>query len=238
MPDGRAKAQQAEIRFEEPRRLWEGSFRAVLSTHSQAEPGYPFGSVVPYCLDGSGHPLLLLSHLAQHCRNLDADPRCAFTVFEHTQGDVQQSERLTCLADCRTIASEEPDLARRYFRYFPKTLFYFEQLGFRFYRLIPRRFHYNGGFATARWAGPDRILRPSTLNHRAEAAISSDLERSYQVLLRSWAPVPDGGEDALHVAGVDQWGLDLRRGDQLRRIFFPLPMDTPAQVADYLEGLS
>jgi putative heme iron utilization protein len=237
LTDGPAKSQPAEIRFEEPRRLWEGSFRAVLSTHSQAEPGYPFGSVVPYCLDGGGRPILLLSHLAQHCRNLDTDPHCAFTVFEQTQGDLQQSERLTCLADCSRIAPEAPAVAQRYFRYFPKTQVYFEQLGFRFYRLIPRRFHYNGGFATARWLGPERILRPSTLDQRAQADTCSDLERTHQPLLRSWIPASEDGEDALHVAGADQRGLDLRRGDQLTRIFFPHPMDTPAQIADYLEGL-
>lgn len=60
--------------------LWAGRFQGVLSTHSQAHPGYPFGSVVPYCLDNVGFPLLLLSHLAQHTRNLMAEPRCALTL--------------------------------------------------------------------------------------------------------------------------------------------------------------
>ena len=237
MTDSPAKSQPDEIRFEEPRRLWEGSFHAVLSTHSQAEPGYPFGSVVPYCLDGGGRPTLLLSHLAQHCRNLDADPRCAFTVFEQTEGDVQQSERLTCLADCSRIASETPAVAQRYFRYFPRTRAYFEQLGFRFYRLMPLRFHYNGGFATARWVSPGRILRASTIDHHAQAAICGDIERIHQLLLRSWIPSPEA-EDTVFVAGVDQRGMDLRHGDRLRRICFPHPLDTAAQIADYLDSLS
>ena len=34
-------------------------YRGVLSTHSQAVPGFPFGSAVPYCLDGDGLPPLL-----------------------------------------------------------------------------------------------------------------------------------------------------------------------------------
>jgi putative heme iron utilization protein len=209
----------------------------VLSTHSQAEPGYPFGSVVPYCLDGGGRPILLLSHLAQHCRNLDADPRCALTVFEQTQGDVQQGERLTCLADSSRIASETPDEAQRYFRYFPNARGYFEQLGFRLYRLVPLRFHYNGGFATARWVSPERILRASTLDHHAEAAICGDIERTHQRLLQSWIPSPEG-EDTVFVAGADERGMDLRRGERLRRIFFPHPLDTAARIAAYLDGLS
>ena len=36
-------------------------YHGVLSTHSKAMPGFPFGSVVPYCLDAQGRPLLLIS---------------------------------------------------------------------------------------------------------------------------------------------------------------------------------
>ena len=146
--------------FEAPRQLWAGRFQAVLSTQSQAESGYPFGSVVPYCLDHQGLPLLLLSHLAQHTKNLSEDPRCALTLCEATD-DVQQSERLTCVADCSGVGPDDVSAHRRFFRYYPDSRVYHEQLNFRLYRLEPKRFHYNGGFATARWLGCERILRPS-----------------------------------------------------------------------------
>ena len=41
-------------------------YRGVLSTHSKSMPGFPFGSVVPYCLDEQGRPLILISRIAQH----------------------------------------------------------------------------------------------------------------------------------------------------------------------------
>ncbi len=77
--------------FEPVRQLWAGRFQGVISTHSRSEPGYPFGSTVPYCLDRAGRPLFLFSHLAQHAKNLEADPRCAFTLSEPVPGDIQQS---------------------------------------------------------------------------------------------------------------------------------------------------
>lgn len=45
-------------------------YRGVLSTHSKSMPGFPFGSVVPYCLDEQGRPLILISRIAQHTHNL------------------------------------------------------------------------------------------------------------------------------------------------------------------------
>ncbi|MGB5733885.1 MAG: pyridoxamine 5'-phosphate oxidase family protein [Thiohalocapsa sp.] len=149
-------AETTHTAIEDARRLWYGSFDGVISTQSLAVPGYPFGSVVPLCLDQTGRPLLLLSHLAQHSRNLAADPRCALTLFERPAGDIQQGRRLTCVADCHAYANA--DALTRYCRHFPNGRVYAEQLGFRLYRLEPLRFHYNGGFATARWLGADRLL--------------------------------------------------------------------------------
>ena len=47
--------------FEPARQLWAGRFQGAISTQSHAEPGYPFGSPVPYCLDRTGRPVFVLS---------------------------------------------------------------------------------------------------------------------------------------------------------------------------------
>lgn len=46
----------------------------------QHPPGYPFGTLVDYCVDGSGMPVFCLSPLAIHARNLIEDPRCSLVV--------------------------------------------------------------------------------------------------------------------------------------------------------------
>ena len=57
------------------------SYQGVLSTHSVQLQGYPFGSVVPFCLDKQGRVVVLISDLAQHTKNLKQDSRCSLLVF-------------------------------------------------------------------------------------------------------------------------------------------------------------
>jgi putative heme iron utilization protein len=214
------------------------SYRGVISTHSLAEPGYPFGSIVPFCLDAHGLPILLLSPLAQHCRNLAADPRCALTVHDAEPDDVQRSARLTCLADGAPLPTEDAAAARRYLRYFPHTRGYFESLGFRFYRLIPRRFHFNGGFATARWLGTERVLCGPGFDEATEAGLIEQVERQHPLILETCVRAAPASQEPVRVAGIDPWGLDLRRGERLRRRHFPQPIATAADVDAFLRALA
>jgi len=223
--------------FEAARQLWAGRFQGVISTHSAAEPGYPFGSVVPFCLDRDGLPILLLSHLAQHTRNLEADPRCALTLHEALP-DVQQSQRLTCMGTCTPCDPSDVHALARYLRYFPSGRMYFEQLHFRPYRLKPKRFHYNGGFATARWLGTDRIVRRSPLDEEAETALCEALLRNHGHRLADVLPAATPEEPgATRIAGVDPWGLDLARGDHLVRLPFPRAMTEAGDITAYLDRL-
>jgi putative heme iron utilization protein len=208
------------------RQLWAGAFRAVLSTHSLDEQGYPFGSVVPYVLDDSGHPLLLLSHLSQHTRNIDADSRCGFLVAEAGAGDIQQLARLSALGDTRAIDATVE--AERYFACFPQARPYFEQLGFRFYRFEAARFHWNGGFATARWFGCDRILRRNPLNHATQNRIIAHMNQDHADTLCHYLERQHGTATNAEVVmvGIDAEGIDLRCGDRLQRLPLPRPVAT------------
>lgn len=224
-------AQPEPDSLEPARRLWAGRFQGVLSTHSLAEPGYPFGSVVPYCLDRGGLPLFLLSHLAQHTRNLDASSRCAFTVAEVAEGDVQQSLRLSCLGDCSQIPAEETAAAERYLRYFPDARMYLETLNFRMYRLHPLRFYYNSGFATARWLSRQRILRTSPLAETTEMTLLDQVQQRWAAHLQARIAGIRHPADAVLAVGIDPWGIDLRWGPGLRRIPFHQPLASAADLA-------
>jgi putative heme iron utilization protein len=200
------------------RQLLAGAFQGVLSTHSLEHTGYPFGSVVPYVLDQDGLPLLLLSHLSQHTKNVDADPRCGLTLLDHGPGNVQEHSRLSALGELAVLA-QTPD-AGRYFDYFPQSETYFRQLGFRFYRFEPKRFHWNGGFATARWFSVDRIVRRNPLDREVQASIVAHMNRDHADALRNYladSGLPAAPTDAVMV-GIDAEGIDLRMHDQLFRI--------------------
>jgi putative heme iron utilization protein len=227
--------------FEPVRQLWAGRFQGVISTQSHAEPGYPFGSLVPYCLDRAGRPVFLFSHLAQHAKNLAADPRCSLTLAEPVPGDVQQGQRLTCIGECTPLDPSEAKSLGRYLRYFPEGRMYAEQLNFRPYRLEPRRFHYNGGFAAARWLGRERVLRANPLDEETEASLAAALSRDQGPRLAALLPAPEGADASpstpRRVAGIDPWGLDLGCGDRLRRVPFPRAMTDAQAIAAYVSGL-
>ncbi|WP_312145875.1 HugZ family pyridoxamine 5'-phosphate oxidase, partial [Stutzerimonas kunmingensis] len=123
------------------RQLLLKEYRGVLATHSQAMPGFPFGSVVPYCLDANGWPLILISRIAQHTRNLKADGRCSLLVGERAAEDVQAAGRLTLLAEARQLAEPAAieSAAQRYYRYFPESRDYHRVHDFDFWVLEPVR---------------------------------------------------------------------------------------------------
>src|SRR5438034_11208780 len=80
----------------------------VLSTVSLDVPGYPFGSITPYCTDEYCRPILYISEIAEHTRNILADPRVSFTVIERNShsDDVQSRGRLTCIANAPRIIQD------------------------------------------------------------------------------------------------------------------------------------
>jgi len=218
------------------RSLLAGSFRAVLSTTSIKLEGYPFGSLVPYCLDGSNRNLLLLSHLSEHTRNLEADPRCASTLTELGRCDIQQLARLTGMADAtRMIGQAKVEAAQRYLRYFPSGRPYFERLNFHFYRLQPRRFYLVGGFGAARWFGTSRILQESPLTSEQEVKLIEELNQDLSLVQRIavGSEIPDSNT-AMSVAGVDGTGIDLLQEDRLFRCSLPGPLSSVEQIRESL----
>ncbi len=206
--------------------LMASAFQGVLSTHSVEHPGYPFGSVVPYMLDRGGVPVFLLSHLSQHTRNLDADGHCGITIMEAGTGDIQKLSRLSAIGDIVRVDAN-PD-AERYFDYFPHARVYHEQLGFRFFRFEPIRFHWNAGFATARWFAAGRIIRARPFDVDVEADILAHMNRDHAGTLRNYLRrVTEADTDAPAVMiGIDSAGIDLRVGEDIYRVLLPREIET------------
>ncbi|KAL2501492.1 FMN binding [Forsythia ovata] len=66
--------------IEEVRTLLDHSLRGILSTFSQKHEGYPSGSMVDFACDAYGSPLLAVSNLAVHAKDLLANPKCSLLV--------------------------------------------------------------------------------------------------------------------------------------------------------------
>ena len=88
--DGAASKQTAVVEptfAERARTLVYAGRIGSLSTLSRKQPGFPFGSVMPYGLDRLGHPTFLISTMAMHTQNVQADPRASLLVTQPDPGD-------------------------------------------------------------------------------------------------------------------------------------------------------
>src|SRR5438034_6729631 len=85
-----------------------------LSTLSRKQPGFPFGSVMPYGLDNQGRPIFLISTMAMHTQNLQADPRASLLVTQpDISGDPLGASRVTLVGNVLAIAEPEVAEARK-----------------------------------------------------------------------------------------------------------------------------
>src|SRR6266403_1179985 len=85
-----------------------------LSTWSRKQPGFPFGSVMPYGLDERGRPIFLISTMAMHTQNLQADPRASLLVTQpDASDDPLGASRVTLIGNALPIPKSEVPEARR-----------------------------------------------------------------------------------------------------------------------------
>jgi heme iron utilization protein len=215
-------------------KLWTGSYHGVLSTQSVKFEGYPFGSLLPICRDDQGNPLMMISHLAQHTRNLDSNPHCSLTLIEQNHAEVLQWTRLTCLADAQPATSS--NAMERYCRYYPDGRRYHKELNFSLYRLMPRQFYLIAGFGSARWFDVNRVLDMPRFQTAAEMEILYQLNaREHDLLNRFLSSRGISGQGAAHAVGANPRGFDIRQGETLTRYNLPNPVNNEIDFIPELE---
>lgn len=216
------------------RRLLLQRLEGVLSTQSRDVPGYPFGSVVNYLPDASGHPVLLISRLAQHTVNLAADGRCSLTVVEPGRANVQEAARLTWLGMAERVATPPAELVRRFSAYWPEAGEYL-QLDFEFWRIGLHRARFIGGFGKIHWVEPGDLPLANPLFGAAEESIVSHMNTDHMDALQRYCAVAGiSCSDEPVLAGVDSEGMHLRVNRRLHRIGFPKPAPNPGAVRQVL----
>jgi len=210
-------------------------YRGVLSTHSKSMPGFPFGSVVPYCLDAEGNPLILISRIAQHTHNLQKDPKCSLLVGEREAEDVQAVGRLTVMAEAHKLVDEAAieAAAERYHRYFPDAANYHKAHDFDFWVLQPVRHRYIGGFGAIHWL--DQVTLANPFAGKAEASMIEHMNSDHANAIAHYVELADLPRSApAQMVGIDSEGMHLRIGQGIYWLPFPRPCNTPTQVREAL----
>ncbi len=128
----------------------------TLATVSRKRAGYPFGSLMPYATDERGRAIFLISSMAMHTQNLQADARASLFVQQAGEGDALGTERATLAGDVLPVPSEELEDAReRYLASYENSRGWVEFKDFAFYRLEPLDVYYVGGFGVMGWVSAE-----------------------------------------------------------------------------------
>jgi putative heme iron utilization protein len=219
------------------RRLLRARCHGFLCTVSKRISGYPFGSVVRFLNDPSGRPIILISRLAEHTKNIAADARVS--LLAHKPGaDVQAQARVTLIGDAAPVApADASSLARRYLRYFPDARRLLALGDFDFYRIEPLAVRYIAGFGSIHWIAKESFTLADTSSEHQEDAIlvclNSQHAHKLQALCRH-----HGTSDA-QVIGLDCDGCDIRADGAIVRLDFPeVVADLPAAQAAVLAMLA
>lgn len=221
---------QALATGSEARRFVRAYHNGSLCTLSKKLEGYPFASVSPFVLDDRGNPLILISNLAEHTKNIDADSRVSLLVQPCSE-DLQAAGRVT-LTGRATRLPDKNAFADRYLRYLPQARDYFAAHDFYFYRIAVENIRYIGGFGKIHWVRPEHYAPPpSDALLAAEEGIIAHMNADHRDNLRDYCRhryALDVFE--VEMVGMDYDGFDLRADGKLLRFDLPDPV-TNAQEA-------
>ena len=191
--------------------------------------GAPYASLVLIAADLDASPLLLLSDLAQHGRNIAFDPRVAL-LFDGTAGyrDALTGPRLTVIGQARAV--EDPRGLARFTAHHPTSAVYSGFADFRLYRVTVERGHLVAGFGRIHWiesrdllfaadAAPLAVAEPEILGHMNEHHADAIAHYARGLLGRAGT--------GWRMTGIDPEGADLQRDGETARLDFPAPVLTP-----------
>ena len=177
--------------------------------------GHPFGSVVTYAVDDAGAPLVLMSTMAEHARNLAADPRASLMVTASGDGAGRlAAARATLLGTMEPVPDEEQDSATEaYLRVHPDA-FWARFPDFFVARLDTTAIRYVRGFGEMGWADADdyAAAEPDPVAP-AEADIVAHMNEDHRdamaAIVAHELDVPDE-VTGVEMLSCDRYGFELR----------------------------
>jgi putative heme iron utilization protein len=213
-----------------------------LSTLSRKQPGFPFGSLMPYGLDDHGRPIFLISSMAMHTQNLQADPRASLLVTqEGTDSEPLGASRVTLVGNVLPAPNAEVAEARRlYLARHANSKYWVDFEDFSFYRMNVVDVYYVGGFGVMGWVSASDYghSRPDPLADSMAEIIqhmNTDHKDALVLLAQKFARIES---QETTMTAVDRLGFHLRMttGDGIRgaRIAFVREVSNPAETRGVL----
>jgi heme iron utilization protein len=202
--------------------------------------GDPYCSLVNVATAADGSPLLLISTLAVHTKNVLADPRVSLMIDERKQGDPLEGARIMLLGSAEPIASD--DIRRRYLVRQPEAEMYVGFTDFSFYRMALKGAHLVAGFGRIVDLTPEDVLTPTHDAAEliaAEPEIIAHMNEDHAEACRLYATKLLGAADgAWRCVGCDPEGMELQLERTALRLPFPQRVRAPGVLRQVLKQLA
>lgn len=229
----------------EARRLLRSARDAAIATLS-ADGGAPFASLVSVATLPAGEPVLLLSGLAVHTKNLERDPRASLLLADPRLPDPLEGARVTVSGRLERIAADDPVLEparRRFLARHPKAAGYAGFADFSFWRMAVEGAHLVAGFGRIVALSPADLLVDLSGAEKllaSEPGAVAHMNEDHLDALALYATRLCGAPTGEWIStGLDPEGIDLmtRDGGAAARLVFPERVADSPQLRGVLVAL-
>jgi heme iron utilization protein len=207
------------------RSLLRRSRQGALAT-LMAGSGDPYCSLVNVASHADGSPILLISRLALHTKNILADSRVSLMLDERAVGDPLEGARIMLAGRAEETTGEAAGtLRRRYLNAHPSAEAFVEFKDFSFFRIVPSAAHLVAGFGRIIDLAPAQFLTEiddaSELLEAEQGAVAH-MNEDHREAMNLYATKLLGAEPAdWACTGCDPDGMDMQAGAVVLRLDFP-----------------
>jgi putative heme iron utilization protein len=224
------------------RSLLRRSRQGALAT-LMAGSGAPYCSLVNVASHPDGSPILLISRLAVHTRNILADPRVSLMLDERAEGDPLEGSRIMLAGRAEQAGGDGVTiLRRRYLNAHPSADAFVDFADFSFFRIRPSGTHLVAGFGRIVDLKPEQFLTnisDAGALLEAEQSAIDHINADHRDATNLYATRLLGAEAAdWRCTGCDPDGIDLQAGAKTLRLDFPRRIVTPIALRQMLKELA
>jgi heme iron utilization protein len=205
--------------------------------------GDPYCSLVNLASHPDGSPILLISSLALHTRNLLDDARLSLMLDERAEGGPLEGSRIMLAGRAeRARGDDAAILRRRYARAHPSSEVFVDFKDFSFFRIRPTGAHLVAGFGRIVDLKPEQFLTDisdATSLLEAEHGAVDHMNADHREAMNLYATKLLGAKSAdWRCTGCDPEGIDLQADTTTLRLDFPRRIVTPAALRQVLKQLA
>jgi heme iron utilization protein len=223
------------------RSLLRRSRQGALAT-LMAGSGDPYCSLVNVASDSCGSPILLISRLAIHTKNLLADARASLMLDERVEGDPLEGSRIMLSGRAEEVVAGRDIVRRRYLNAHPSAEAFVDFKDFSFFRIVLSGTHLVAGFGRIVDLKPAQFLTDisdAAALVEAEQGAVEHMNSDHREALGLYATRLLAAESAdWRCSGIDPDGIDLQAANRTLRLDFPERVTSPGELRKMLVRLA